>query len=532
MSLSTKNHYEFNINLNKSLSAKNSVAAKNQAANNNIKFGSKPDVYKVIKKENLALPIIALASSVLGAVGYIIGSSGLYYDTYKKSNGKIKNIFFPETVDKKNEINHEGVKTIIPETEFAKFGLNAAKVGIAATTIAGMTTGLTAGMPMMTIGETINLGAAPCIETPLGTGLFGVGIASIFAGLALESNPELLLDKNKLRTEKTLAGKTKVVLGNVKSSIVEIGKSCSDLAKNTFKLFTPKNAEAVKFFKENIFFLTPKSVIIQESINKDGKVFIDKVLKQPKNYLMQVASAVLTVGGLGVVLFSLIDNKKAQKSSLKVEEGGFFTDNIGMTKFGIDKVSVARNLKDAAGGAGFLTGGIFNGISQLIGIDSKQGRAAQWLGCGLVFVGFVVDRGKHLAKTIENNKVRNEITKVARKWEIDLTKIFNIKNKEEKILFNKTLNALKKGIDLPESDFKKILESFNSFSGEKYITETTKVKKELGKTLSQNILSTFDVLEKDGKKAEITTPVEVENILNDIKAQTKAIFGENPAKIE
>ena len=91
---------------------------------------------------------------------------------------------------------------------------------------------------------------------------------------------------------------------------------------------------------------------------------------------------------------------------------------------------------------------------------------------------------------------------------------------------------MKKGTDLPESDFKKILESFNSFSGEKYIPETTKVKNELNKTLSQKILSTFDVLEKDGKKAEITSPVEVENILNDIKAQTKAIFGENPAKIE
>ena len=504
--------------------------------NNNINFGSQQDIYRVVKKDGLALPVIAVASSVVGAVGYTLGSAGLYYDTYKNSNGKIKNIFLPEksnkTPEEKKLTSHEGIKTIVPESQFAKMGLNAAKVAIAGTSLAGITTGMTAGIPMMTIGEAINLGATPCIETPIGTGLFGIGIASIFAGLALESNPDLLLDKNKLKSEKTLAGKTKIVLSNIKGSAKEVVSSCTELFKNSVMLITPKHKKAVKFFKENIFSLNPKSAIIKECINKDGKVFIEKTLKMPKNYLMQAASAVLTMGGLGVVLFSLIDNKKTQKNSLKVEEGGFFTDNIGMTKFGVDKLSAAKNVKDSVGGAGFSLGGIVCGISQLIGIDNKQGRAAQWLSFGLVFLGFAVDRGKHLAKIIKNNKSRPEITKVARQWEVDLTKIFDVKNNNEKNLLNKTLNAIKKEKELPNSNYKKIDEFFNTLSGKKYVFETAEVKEKLDKTLTRNIASSVNVLKRDGKAVEITTPAEIKNILGDIDAQTKVIFGEKPIKAE
>ncbi|HBG48524.1 MAG TPA: hypothetical protein DDW90_03260, partial [Cyanobacteria bacterium UBA9971] len=184
------------------------------------------------------------------------------------------------------------------------------------------------------------------------------------------------------------------------------------------------------------------------------------------------------------------------------------------------------------GGAGFSLGGIVCGISQLIGIDNKQGRAAQWLSFGLVFLGFAVDRGKHLAKIIKNNKSRPEITKVARQWEVDLTKIFDVKNNNEKNLLNKTLNAIKKEKELPNSNYKKIDEFFNTLSGKKYITETTEVKEKLDKTLTKNIASNVNVLKRDGKNVEITNPAEIKNILSDIETQTKAIFGEKPIKAE
>ena len=57
---------------------------------NNISFEARLNTYKVIKKESLVIPIIAVISSAICAAGYFFGSAGLYYDTYQKSNGKIK----------------------------------------------------------------------------------------------------------------------------------------------------------------------------------------------------------------------------------------------------------------------------------------------------------------------------------------------------------------------------------------------------------------------------------------------------------
>jgi len=79
---------------------------------------------------------------------------------------------------------------------------------------------------------------------------------------------------------------------------------------------------------------------------------------------------------------------------------------------------------------------------------------------------------------------------------------------------------------------KKIDEFFNTLSGKKYVSETAEVKEKLDKTLTRNITSSVNVLKRDGKAVEITTPAEIKNILGDIDAQTKAIFGEKPIKAE
>ncbi len=455
--------------------------------NNKIHFGESLNACKTAGKENLVVPIIALASSVITSGGYLLGSAGLYFDTYKNSKGKIKNILLPE---KETKSSQEGVKTIVPDSDFAKVGLTGAKVGIAASALSGIAAGITTGMPLLSIGDTIAMAAAPQIETPIGTGLFGIGIASIFSGLALENTPELLLDKNKFKAAKTLSAKTALVFQNIKSSLNEVGKSCFELVKNILFLFIPKqHNKAVNFFRENIFSFTPKSVIFKESINKDGKVFIEKMLKRPKNYLMHAASVILALGGTGVVLFSLINNKKAQKNSLAAEEAGFFADNIGMTRYGVDKLSIAKSLKDNVGGVSYTTGGIINGVSQIIGLDNKQGRAAQWLGIGLVFIGYGFDRAKHLKKVIKNNKFPKEITETARQWEVDLTNIFNIKNRDGKKLFKQTVNAIKKEKEIPHSPFKVMDEAFNSISGSSFTPEKSTFIEYLGTKLPPKLIT-------------------------------------------
>ena len=93
-----------------------------------------------------------------------------------------------------------------------------------------------------------------------------------------------------------------------------------------------------------------------------------------------------------------------------------------MTKLGIDKFTTAGR----AAGASFAVGGVVNAISQFMGIDNKDGRALQWLGIAAVFLGFSIDRGKHLKTAINNAKMRPELSQVVREWEFDLSKL--IKN--------------------------------------------------------------------------------------------------------
>lgn len=117
---------------------------------------------------------------------------------------------------------------------------------------------------------------------------------------------------------------------------------------------------------------------------------------------MHASSFVLGLGGAGVILFSFINNKKAQKKSLNVEEGGFLVDNFGMTKYGLDKFTTGAK----GAGSSYAVGGVINSLSQFMGIDNKSGRAMQWLGISLVFLGFSMDRGKTLRKALANSKKR------------------------------------------------------------------------------------------------------------------------------
>lgn len=455
--------------------------------NKRLDFAGKIDANKVPKKESLVIPVIAAVSSVISAGGYLLGSAGLYYDTYNKSNGSIKRIFLPEkepeNYNSQSVETHEGVKTITPDSKFAKIGLNGGRVGVAASSLSGITAGLATGNPMMTMGEVIGLTGAPIIETPIGTGLFGIGIATIFSSLAIENTPELMLNKKLLREKKSLFAKAGVILKNMQSVVKEVCISCATLAKNASFLVVPgKHSKAVKFFKDNIFSSNPKSIVFQELVDKNGKVFIGNKMNMPKNYLLHSASAILGLGGAGVVLFSLLDNKKAQKKSFVVEEAGFLADNVGMTKFGADKLSLARSFTDTAGGVGYTIGGVINAASQFMGLDNKQGRAAQWLGIGLVFAGFGVDRFRHLKNIIKNNKAPKMLM---RQWQVNFEEFFNLKNAKEEKLFKTTVCAVKKGDKLPGSEFKNVYNAFNSLDETNYIEENSKISELLGTKLSQ-----------------------------------------------
>lgn len=465
---------------------------------NNISFSSAPS-YKVINKNAFKqfVPILSFASSLISATGYFLGGAGLCYDLY---HDKQKNI--------KPDEKTEGVKTIKANSKVAQIGMNCAKVAIASASIANIACGIGEGLPLMALGEIPAFASAKIIETPIGTGLFGIGMASIFAGLALDNTPNLKLNNLDLMAEKGFSNKSKLVLKNIYNAAKETVVSMADIIKN---LFNPK------FFKENFLDLTPKKVIFSEAINKDGKVIIDKVLRHNKNYLMNAASFVLTLGGLGIIVTSLLNAKKAQEASLKVEEGGFLFDNFGITKYGIDRLTTGSK----TAGSSFIIGGIINAISQFVGLDNKDGRALQWLGIAGVFFGYSIDRGRHLKSELAKINARPELTRIVREWKIDLSELV-----KDKSGLKKLQSEIKHNKPITNEKFLKLEKILSEAIGQDkiktkpQITET--LQKGLTKDLGENIFSKIDILDvTDAKKAQ-----EVLEICSE------KIFGKNPVKIE
>lgn len=462
-----------------------------------ISFGAtSAPVYKVQNPSILKklLPAIAFFASAITTVGYATGAAGLFYDSYKENDSNIKKMFLGK---KEKCSKSEGVQTIKTSTEFGKFGLNAAKIAITASASAGVACGLGEGVPMMALGEATNMSAGRIIETPVGTGLFGIGIASIFAGLALENTPELKLNEFKYMAENDTSKKAKMVAKNMWGTLKEITSSVGEVAKNITN---------TKFLKENIFNINPKTVVFQEKVNKDGKVFIERSLRHNKNYLMHASSFTLGLGGIGVVLFSLLKNKKAQKASLHVEEGGFLIDNVGILKYGIDKASVGAK----PAGAGYAVGGIINAISQFIGLDNKNGRAMQWAGISLVFVGYAIDRGKHFKVAMANSKARTELRDTVREWRVDLSKIAGSSDEMKKII-----EELKQNKPVTNEKFKKLEQVFEESTKGKFKSDD-----EMKSSLSQHIAV-------DGiSSKKIADFKETQEAL---KACTKKLFGsDNP----
>ncbi len=475
------------------------ITRKNMLVNNNISFTSKaPPCYKVTDKNLIKrfLPVIAFSASLVSTLGYFLGAGGLFYDLHHDKKNK--------TAENNNE--SEGVKTVVASTKIGKAGINCTKVGITAAAVANIACGMGEGLPLMALGEASNLGAAPIIETPIGTGLFGIGIASIFAGLALDNTPELKLDEFELMAKKGFINKAKLVVTNMKNTAKEIGSSVFHVIKNSYK---------PNFWKNDILQITPKTIVFSESINKNGQAVLTRALRHNKNYLMHTASFTLALGGIGIIISSLLKANKAQKASLKIEEGGFLFDNLGITKYGLDRLTTGNK----SSGISFALGGIVNAVSQFIGLDNKDGRALQWLGIGGVFLGYTIDRGKHLRKALNQASQRPELTKIVREWKFDLSNLVSDSAELKKLLFE-----IKTNKPITNSNFVNFETAFKNAVGQGDIKPVNKVKDELSKNIKKDI---FEKIKYPEFQKDIDDTKEILTIC------TKKIFGsESPTPVK
>lgn len=395
------------------------ISSRDKLESKNVSFSAappdKPTKY-IVKEKNIikkSLPRIAFATSIISAAGYLLGGFGLFYDLYNDKKKGIK------------EKTADGVKTVTANTQVGKIGMTCTKVGLTAASVANIACGLGEGIPLMALGEASNLGAAPIIETPVGTGLFGIGIASIFAGLALDNTPQKKLNEFDLMAKDSFKDKLKLIGTNIKDTSIEIGGSVKELIKNIYK---------PSFWKEDLLKVIPTTVVFSEAVDEKGSISIQRSLRHKKNYLMHAASFTLALGGVGIILSSIFKANKPQKASLKVEEAGFLFDNFGVTKYGLDRFTT--NYKSS--GTSFVVGGVLNAVSQFLGLDNKDGRALQWLGIAGVFLGYTFDRGRTLRKSIKDSIAREKLTRVVREWKVDLSTVI-----ENKVELKKLLKELK-----------------------------------------------------------------------------------------
>lgn len=399
-----------------------------------------PRTYLLKHKEVKYVDTLSFLTALTSATGFAVGGYGLLSDhAFDRKSGKKQELIVVENKNISEKFKNfgpssqqiikagksgatDGAKTIVPSTKTAKIGLIFAKIGIAFSGVAGIFNGISMGLPLMAAGEALNLGASPIIETPLGTGLFGIALAAVFSGRALEHDPLLRLDTVKLSQEKGFGKKASYVSKNIGNCLKSVGSTAVAFAKYTGQLFsTNKNVrtEAVGFFKNNVFSIKPKSIVIQEFIDKNGKVIIKTAFKN-NPYLMHAASLVLAVGGGTLALSSIIKSKNGQKVGLKTYEVGGGIDNLSLSRSGFEKAAIAGTpTQKLAGGLLGLSG--LTILAGQPGVDEKWGRGTQWIGTALLFAVFAVERKANAFKRISE---KTKLSSLIRQHNIDLTKLF------------------------------------------------------------------------------------------------------------
>jgi hypothetical protein len=398
-----------------------------------------PALKEYQRKQVGAFPIVgalSAATSFGASLAYGIGGSGLWYEQMQKSK-------HPRS--KQTDTQELGIKTIEPQTPFGKIGMKAGKSAVLLTSLAGISGGVAMGMPLMSVGEGINLGSAPIIQTPVGTGLFGIGLGAVFATLAQEDDHALKLDPQRLKAM-SLPQKGVHILQNMGKTLKSSFQDGLMLPKQAIALFGKDKLHAQRFFQDTLFSLVSRKVALEQHLKADGSFHYAMKNVPTKSYLMSFASLLLMLGGASVVASELLlpKQKALHKKALQFEEAGFLADNIGVTRFGLDKLVQSKDFGGKARGVGYATGGVVNAVSQFMSLDETYGRATQWLGVALIFLGFGFDRYGMLQQALKSRTHGTELTKLVQSLHVDLRDV--MKSDEIKA----TLAGFKKG-ELPTS---------------------------------------------------------------------------------
>jgi len=453
---------------------------------------------------------------------------------------------------KKKDFEIKGVKDLVPQSKFGEIALSFAKVGVGLSGLAGIMNGIAMKLPLIAVGESAVLGAAPNIQKNYGLGLFHIGLAGIFAGRALEMDTGKRLNMNVMKTKKGF-DKVKYVLKNIGDTVKTIGQSNTKLLKNFGKLFTNWK-EGAAFFKQEFFNVTPRKIIVTEMMTQSGKSFV-RVGMKSSPYLMHFASTILALGGLTLTIGSFIKNNLLQRLGFAGCVTGGSMDNFGLVKLGLDKFSSGEKLP---GGLLVAAGlGIFSGQH---GMDEKFWRGAMWASTGVLFAVFMVERFKEFRKLLfrmrNKHDVINKIDWAKKGWEeatqmvrqFELNPSHWVKTKEDIKLVNNVINKNYDGFFGHFNDAVKFKEGIKGKKGEEGLDDLRKIQPEVVQALetimnklhakqfqtdSKAVLEglTRDLKDNHFQLTQIMGEgVNKENVIKELKETNVHIFGKEVAE--
>ncbi len=581
-----------NYNINCGFAKNNLIYAKNKKKKAAFKGVNAAKVISVAENYKPSVPFdqyLGFVTALVSSIGFAVGGSGLMYDFLHKNKEKIspeglKNetlavykkqssfykeflnqddgvfVKFQESIKKIKEKSdagnkpvkkEKGIGDIEPESKFGKIGLIFAKIGIAFSGLAGIFNGIAMRVPLMSAGEGLNVAASPIINTSTGYGLFSIALASIFAGRALENDPALKLNPTILKSKETFGEKTSYVMGNMWNSIKEVGRSTKKVFGNLFNLLNPDKAKAAAaFLKENIINIRSSSIVFNEKILADGRTVTEAMMKSPP-YRMHTASAILALGGVILTAAGLLNHEKGKKVGFKTSETGGALDNISLSYSGLEKMAMGKT----AAGVPLAVSGVTI-LSGTPNAEKDYGRALQWIGCGALFITFVVERGIGIKKALQHAKelttkrLTEEGSDLIRQWEIRLTEGMDPKILKKhmgnlyKMLHGegKVREEARKALTY-SSDARPLVELVDKMTGKTgsgYFRATNSregidIEQELNKSLAEAGLGGFKArLVTEGKPADILPGILRENIKKfgeNYKKQARAIMQDSPEEI-
>ncbi len=359
--------------------------------------------------------------------------------------------------DKKTEYGY-----IEPETKFGKIGLACAKVGLIVSGTAGMLTAISLRVPLMAAGEFVgNVVSAPIINTPIGYGLMSIGMSTLLSGRAFENDPLKKINDTRFANKSAL-GKVGYIMTNMGEAIKETCVSMGEVCKKTAQLLSTKQEsrkEARHFFKHYFFNIKSSTITLKQNIHANGKCAVETVVKSHP-YRLHAFAGILAASGLLLIgegileKVGILKNKKAEdarKACFNAAKAGQYADNIGLSLYGMERISKGAPI--------FGIPVLASGLTALTGahkVDEDSGKGIIWAALAFFFTLLTLERG---VESIEARRIRSKLLKELKKN----GKAFEAQSKNFARMFDIDFSRIKKdGKEvLDKKDLKNILWACN-----------------------------------------------------------------------